>query len=177
MNSTDVCILIGIVLFVAVGFRDGFLKKIFTSLGFLGGLIFATKYTPDLAERLSAWLNFSQDTSIVMAFFIIFMFIMISVNLFYRWFGQTGSETLKIWSRLGGGVLGVAQGALSVSLVLLLLDVFDIPTEETKQESLFYEEALQVAPNAFDYTTSWMPDSKRFYEEIRDKIEKYKNPR
>ncbi|MBI1807265.1 MAG: CvpA family protein [Ignavibacteria bacterium] len=177
MNTADISILLGILFFVVLGFRDGFLKKLFTALGFLGGLIIATKFMSDLGAVFSSWLNFSPDSALVMAFFTIFMFAIITVNLFYRWFGQTGSETLKVWSRIAGGLLGGFQGAIAVSLILIMLDVFDVPEDGTKRESMLYEDSVKIAPAIFDYTTDWMPSSKKFFEEVGDKIEKYKNIR
>ena len=48
MNTTDIGILLGVLFFVVLGFRDGLMKKVFGTLGFLGGLICATKFMGDL---------------------------------------------------------------------------------------------------------------------------------
>ncbi len=174
MSTIDLAIILGVFLFVLLGIRDGFLKKLFGILGVLGGLVLATKFMGVTSDYLSDWLALPKDTSLVIAFFCIFLFCIIMVNLFYRWFGRTGSDTLKFWSRIAGGVLGAVQGVLAVSLVLLFFDVFDMPSEEAKTQSMLYQQSFHAAPRVFDYTTRWMPSSKKFFEEMRDRIEKYR---
>ncbi len=174
---TDILIVLGIVLFVILGFRDGLFKKIFSILGFLGGLVCATKFMGPLASYIEGWLNFSEESSLILAFFLIFMFFVVAVNLFYRWFGATGGETLKVWSRLAGGILGAAQGAVAVSLVLLMFSIFEVPDEESRKDSALYQDTVQIAPRVFDYTTKWMPTSKKFFEELKGKIGTFKIPR
>ncbi len=178
MNITDILILLVVLLFVLIGFRDGFFKKIFGILGFLGGLICATKFMAPMADYGSGWLGLGSETSLILAFFSIFLLVIIVVNLFYRWFGESGAETLKYWSRLLGGFLGAAQGAVAVSLVLLMFDQFGMPSEETKHDSLFYGNSVIIAPKVFDYMTKWLPASKKFEEELKEiksKLERYKN--
>ena len=176
MLETDILILLGIVAFVVLGVRDGFFKKLFGILAFLGGLIFATKFMSPFGDVILEWLNVGEEASCVIAFFIIFIFIVVIINLLYRWFGKTGSEHLKIWSRVVGGILGAVQGAVAVSLVLLMFNLFDIPSEETKNDSILYDDVIRVAPAIFDYTTKWMPASKKFFEEFREKFENIKLP-
>jgi membrane protein required for colicin V production len=174
MNYIDILIVIGILLFVLLGIRDGFFKKIFGILSFTGGLILATKFSGIGGDYIKSWVGFAEDTSSILAFFIIFIGVVAIVNLFYRWVGKSGSDTLKIWSRVFGGILGIAQGLLAVSLLLLMFDAIDFLSEEDKTSSALYQDVSSVAPAVFDYTTDWMPASKKFFEEMQEKIEKYR---
>jgi len=175
MNITDILIVLGIIVFIILGVRDGLMKKIFGIFGFLGGLICATKFVTPFSEVLIEWLSFSKEAAIILAFFTIFILIVILVNLLYRWFGQSSGDAIKAWSRIAGGLLGAVQGAIAVSLILVMFNLFDLPTEETKIESLLYDEVFPIAPKVFDYTTKWMPDSKMFFDEIKDVIESVKS--
>ncbi|MBA4311371.1 MAG: hypothetical protein C0417_01955 [Chlorobiaceae bacterium] len=176
MNITDILIAIGVLFFVALGVRDGFFKKLYGIIGFIGGLVAATKFMSPLAEIFVESLGISHDGAMIFAFFIIFAGIILIANLFYRWFGQSSGESVHLWSRIAGGLLGAAQGLLAVSLILVMLDFFQIPEEETKKESILYYDVYPLAPTIFDYTTRWMPDSKRFFDEIKGKIETVKMP-
>jgi uncharacterized membrane protein required for colicin V production len=176
MNTTDILIIVGILFFVALGVRDGFFKKLYGIIGFIGGLVAATKFMSPLADIFVESIGISRDGALIFAFFIIFAGIILMTNLFYRWFGQSSGESVHLWSRIAGGLLGAAQGLLAVSLVLVMLDFFQIPEEETKRESLFYEDVYPLAPTIFDYTTRWMPDSKRFFDEVKGKIESATTP-
>ena len=175
MNIVDVFILIGIMIFILLGFRDGLLRKVFGILAVLGGIISATKFMSPTADFISQWINFGEETLVIISFFFIFILVIVFVNLFYRWFGESGSDTLKVWSRLAGGFLGAAQGALAVSLVLLMFNLFDIPSEETKKGSTLYQPIFQLAPGIFDYSLRWIPSSKKFFDELKTDLEKYKS--
>jgi len=175
MNILDILILIGILIFVLLGFRDGLLRKIFGILAVLGGLICATKFMSPVADFISQWVSFGEETLVIVSFFFIFVIVIGIVNLFYRWFGETGSDTLKMWSRLAGGFLGAGQGALAVSLVLLMFNLFDIPSDDAKRGSTMYQPIFQLAPGIFDYSLRWIPSSKKFFEELKTDLEKYKS--
>src|SRR5258706_6981642 len=142
----DVLIVAGLLLYMIIGFRDGFFKKLFGILGFWGGLICATKFFPAFGEMIKHWLDFSKDTSYVLSFLIIFLVVSLIVNLFYRWFGKSGSNTIKIGSRITGSLIGCAQGAVAISLFLLMLNIFDEPSKEDKKDSTLYKPVLNVAP-------------------------------
>ncbi len=170
MNLTDVLILVGLLLYTVLGWRDGLMKKVFGVIGFWGGLIIATKFMEYLGIQMVHWFSVDEDTAYVLAFCTIFVIISLVVNLSYRWFGKVGTESLSTFSRIGGAVLGIAQGLVAVSLILLMFNIFDIPSEETQNDSLLYNDTMQIAPEVFDYSTSWIPDSKMFFDEMKGKL-------
>jgi membrane protein required for colicin V production len=174
MSLIDILILVGLALFIILGFRDGFFKKVFGILGFLAGLICATKFMNPVGDKIMRWLDFSKDTSHILAFLAIFLAIVLLEILFYRWFGSSGTGTLKIWSRFVGAIIGFGQGALAVSLILIMLNIIEIPSEEDKKESVLYHPVLNTAPIVFDYTTTWIPESKAFIDELKQHFEKLK---
>lgn len=177
MNGTDVLIIIGILLYMLLGFRDGLFKKIYSILGFWGGLILAIMYMDPFSELVEDWFDFSPEVCLVLAFFIIFFVAIVIANLLYRWFGKSSSDTLQLKTRLSGAVLGGAQGLVAVSLILVMFSIFEMPSEGEQQESLLYKKTLRVAPAVFDYSTQWMPASKDFFETIKAKLERFTIPR
>ncbi len=175
MNYLDILILIGLILSVILGIRDGFFRKIFGILGIIGGLILATKYMAFGADYIKGWMGFSDETSSILAFFILLIAVVAIVNLFYRWIGPSRDDAMKLWSRVGGGILGIGQGLVVVSLLLLMMDAFGMASDDDKESSTLYPQVVPIAPAVFDYVTDWMPQSKKFFEEIREKIEKFKS--
>ena len=109
----------------------------------------------------------------ILGFLFVFLFFVLAVNLSYRWFGRSGSDTLSSGSRIAGSFLGAVQGAVAISLVLLMLRISDVPSEATRKESVFYSSFIQIAPMVFDYSTTWIPESKTFLEVLKDKFEKF----
>lgn len=176
MAFTDILILVGLLLFLLLGFRDGFFKKVFGILGFIAGLVCATKFMNPLGEKYVQWLNMDKETALTLAFFSIFMGIVLIEILFYRWFGRSGSETLKFWSRVAGGIIGVMQGLLAISLILIMFNIYEVPSEESKNDSILYDPVFRIAPTVFNYTTTWMPETKEFYDELKQHFEHLKVP-
>ena len=177
MTITDILIIAGLLVYIAMGFRDGFFKKIFGILGFLVGLVVATKLLSPAGEMVQGWLDFSRETSLVIAFCIIFLSISVVLNLFYRWFGTSGSDTLKMWSRFGGAIIGAGQGAVAISLILFLLNIFGELSEETKRDSSLYQPMIEVAPVVFDYTVTWIPESKDFLQTLEENFKQLHHSR
>jgi membrane protein required for colicin V production len=174
MNLVDILISIGILLFVVLGIKDGFFKKLYSIIGFMGGLVAATKLMYPTANLMIKWFDFSDEMAMVLGFAIVFLFSIVVVNLLFKWFGQSGSESISFISRIFGAVIGAFQGMIAVSLVLVMFNLFQVPDEETKKESVLYEDTFQVAPTLFNYLTSFMPDSKMFFDEIKDILESIK---
>ena len=177
MNITDIAIVIGICLYMLLGFRDGFFKKIFGILGFWGGFIFAILYMDSVSEVIESWFDFSTEVSLVLAFFVILLFVVVIVNLLYRWFGASASENIQIRSRIAGALLGAGQGLVGISLVLVMLSIFDVPSEDDKKGSALYKNTIKIAPLVFDYSTQWIPESRQFVDVLRLKIERFSVPR
>jgi uncharacterized membrane protein required for colicin V production len=166
-DVTDILIGVGIFLFAALGFRDGFMRKIFGILGFWGGLIFATKFMNPLGEFFNHMIGLSSEIALILSFCVIFLAITLFVNLVYRWTGDTTRGTLPISSRFAGAILGAGQGVVAVSLILLMLNIFDVPAPESRKDSTLYHTSIKVAPAVFNYSTKWMPRSRAFIDEVK----------
>jgi membrane protein required for colicin V production len=176
MVMLDLLIILILVGSTILGIKDGFFKKVFGVLGFWGGFVLATKYMGVVAQWLISWLELESDTAHILGYALIFTGVVVGVNLGYRWFGQTGKETLSPKSRIAGGIFGFAEGLVLVSLLLLAMAIFNEPDDRTKRESAFYYSLLTVAPDVFDYSLSWMSSSKEFVDEIKSKFGNFKLP-
>ncbi len=167
MNLVDILIIIGVILYMILGYRDGVMKKIFGILGFWVGLIIATKYMQFVGGYFMNWFDLEESVADVLSFFCIFTLIAMIGNFTYRWYGKSTTESLNTFSRVGGAILGAAQGLVGVSLILLMLNIYDVPAEDVQNDSYFYNDTIQIAPSVFDFSTSWLPDSKIFYDEMK----------
>jgi membrane protein required for colicin V production len=170
MNMTDILIIVCLLGFMILGFRDGFLKKVFGVLGFWAGFVLGIKFMLPLGQKYTEWLSFAEDTSLVVAFLTIFVLTGLIVNFSYRWYGRSSSESLKPVSRVAGALIGGFQGLLAASLMLLMFNAFDIPSDESRNNSLFYTDVAGITPSVFDYSTQWIPESKTFFEELNGKL-------
>lgn len=167
MTLVDVLIILGLLLAMVLGFRDGFMRKIFGIIGFLAGLVAATKLMAPVGDLVVTAAGLSVESARIVAFSLVFIAFVILENLFYRKFGLQPGNVLKIGSRAAGAVVGIFQGAVAVSLILIMFNIFEEPSQETKDKSLLYKPIFNIAPLVFDYATSWLPESRAFLDELK----------
>jgi membrane protein required for colicin V production len=172
MNYVDILVTVSVILFTLLGFKDGFFRKLIGIISFFVGFILATKFMGEVGRLIIGWFDFSHFFCYSLAFFLILAITVLIFGLLYKWLG-TKATVLKMLNRFGGAILGAAQGLLISSLVLLVLKFADMPSEETKRESVFYPEIINIAPKVFDYALAVVPDSKSFFEEIEKNLKKY----
>jgi uncharacterized membrane protein required for colicin V production len=156
-----------------VGLRDGLLKKLFAVVGVILALTIATKYMRSLGEYTKTWLRLDQEQAYIVTFVLIFVSVVVLTNFFYRWFGGD-SKSYKIWDRFAGGIVGIFEGVIVLSLVLILLTLVDFPSREGKKTSDLYQPIIGFAPALFDRINEIFPESKKFKDELNNSIERYK---
>jgi uncharacterized membrane protein required for colicin V production len=159
---------LGVLFFVVLGFRDGMLKKIYGIVGFWAGLVVATRCMYVVGESFIDVLHLSKEVSHILAFCAIFLVFVLFENFVYRRWGSNDDQGHKFWSRIGGAIIGGIQGFVAVSIVLILLVILNVPSESSKQESFFYAPFVRIAPHLFDYSTTWLPESKSFVEMMKE---------
>lgn len=170
----DIIVFLAVLLFLLLGYKDGFFRKVFSILSFFIGFIIAIKLMGPFGRLIIEWFEFAPYFSYPVAFFTILIAVMLIVMVLYRWLGSKGT-VLKLINRFGGALLGAAQGLLLMSLVLIVLKFVDIPSEETKRDSLMYNHIINVTPKVFDFVLTVVPESKTLFEEIGKDLEKYKD--
>lgn len=176
MVLIDLFIILILVASTLLGIKDGFFKKVFGVLGFWGGFVLATKYMDIVGGWLIGWLEIDSAVAHILGYAIIFTAVVVGTNLGYRWFGQTGKETLSPKSRIAGGVFGFCEGLVLASLLLVAMSIFGEPDNRTKRESAFYDGVVDIAPAVFDYSLSWMPEQREFMDEIKGRFENLTEP-
>jgi uncharacterized membrane protein required for colicin V production len=142
-------------------------------MGVILALILATKYMKAGGEYTQGLFKFDAEPSYIVSFAIIFVFVVLLSNFFYRWFGGE-NKTYAWWNRLAGGLVGIVEGAIVLSLVIILLNLFDMPASEAKRKSSLYKPVSYLAPSLFDQFNKLFPKSKKFKEELYNAIERYK---
>lgn len=174
MTSIDYFILAMLAVGGLLGYRDGLFKKILAIVSFIIGIIVATKLMNPLGKILSDSLGFSTEIAYILAFSSVFMVFVILQNIVFRMVGNIGGG-LQFINRIGGVLIGIIQGSLVASLILVMLNIFDVPSESTRTKSTLYKPTLNIAPRLFDLTSRFLPESKSFYEELKKDLAKYKN--
>ena len=170
--NVDILVVVSVVLFTLLGFKDGFFRKLYGILSFFVGFIVATKLMGPFGKLILGWFEFSPIFSYSVAFLTVLLVVALISSLIYKWLG-TKATVLKTINRIAGALIGAGQGLLVASLILILIKFADMPSEETKRESIFYPTIINLGPKIFDYALSVVPDSESFFKEIEKNLEKY----
>jgi membrane protein required for colicin V production len=173
MNFVDILTAISLILFALLGFKDGFMRKLFGILTFFIAFIAATKLMNPVGDWIIDWFEFAPFFSYLFGFFISFLIVIFLINMLFRLLGPKAT-VLSIFNRMSGALLGAAQGLLIASLILIILKFADIPSEQSKRESVFYHDIIEIAPKVFDSVLTVVPDSKTLFEEIEKNLDRYK---
>ena len=76
----------------------------------------------------------------------------------------------NIINQLIGGVMGMIQILFFVSAALYILNIFNIPSENSKKSSLVYKPVYNIIPAAVDFASNYATDAgKRIKEYINEK--------
>jgi uncharacterized membrane protein required for colicin V production len=97
--------------------------------------------------------------------------VMIVTILLYRRFGGTAMANSS--SQFFGVLFGLLEGAIVISLVLLMLRLFGTPDRETRTASLLYRPLVNFVPKMFDLLQAYLPGASGFRTELSKTFEHY----
>jgi membrane protein required for colicin V production len=128
MNPVDVAILVVLILFLIKGLVRGLLQELCALLGLAAGIVVAFRYHGPLAQWLSEVLRLSAAAGVATAFFLL---LLITVLLFAV-LGHLLSRYVNLlflggFNRVAGGLFGLAQGVVLLSVLLFAFDRHPFP--------------------------------------------------
>jgi membrane protein required for colicin V production len=120
MNWLDIVILIYLAVSVISGLVQGLIRMVLSIVGVIVGIFLASHFYIQLGNALTFISN--KDTANIVAFIIILLAVMI-VAAIIAWLLKSIIKAIKLgWvDKLGGAVLGLILGALSVSAFLAII--------------------------------------------------------
>ncbi len=175
MNYVDYFILAVIAYFLIRGLLRGFFSEVLGFIGVIAALICATKYMSNLAVWIDRLLDIPSVVVTVLSFVIIFFAVVFAfqflAHLLERFFKRANLGWLE---KLGGAGFGFLKGATIVSLLLLFISVVPFGTRLIKglPQSKLNEPFRGFAPKLFNLMMEIVPQSKSFYMECKESLEK-----
>lgn len=170
MNYIDIIIAIILFLFGFKGFRKGLIIEVVTLLAFGVGIYGAMHFSDFTAEHLQEVTEIDPKHLNTVAFVLTFILLVIAVNLIGRLVTNLiRAMNLGFFNKLGGFVFGVAKGVLLCSIVLLVLNNFQligIVKPEIREQSKLYPYIKETVPYVYqgfdlvkDYAKEVLPDT------------------
>lgn len=150
MNYLDIIIAIILFLFGFKGWKKGLVIEVVSLAAFAVGILGAMHFSDFTAAHLSEFMNINPKYINTIAFILTFILLVILVNLIGKLVTKAvKSMNLGFFNKLGGFIFGAAKGVLLCSLLMMVLNNFQlmgIVKEEVKQESLMYPYIEKTVP-------------------------------
>jgi uncharacterized membrane protein required for colicin V production len=148
MNGIDVILIVALVAFTVNGFAKGLFAKALSLAALLGGIVLSEKYGGVMAEFLARLIGFG--TTICGVIVIAGLFIVLFVISGALAKGLKKVAILQVFDKVGGALFGFLEGALILSLLLVVLGFFSIPPPgPTLKNSFMYSPVRGFAPNVY----------------------------
>lgn len=171
MNLLDFIIILPIGYFAYRGFASGLIKEV---LG-IAGIILAVFITFEFMKPVSILFSplFENPDHATIAAGLTLFIGTVAATQFIAYTSKKFLELLKInfINRLAGLCFGILKSGIVISSMLLLLAGFNMPGEETRQNSISYQYVIYVAPMTFNAMAIIYPGAENFVQTIEDTID------
>ena len=156
MNNIDIIIIIVALFFGALVFYWGLIRQVLALVGLIAGIVFASRYGGAVADALSSFVS-SERLAGVLGFVIVLVAISSAASLLASLLRHfVGLLFLVRLDHLIGGVLGMLQGLLACTVILLLAVTFPLSLwTPAVADSLFAPTLVR----AFSFLLPLLPDS------------------
>lgn len=149
MNYIDYIIIAIILIGFILGFKDGLVRKIIGILGIILGIIFAIQFSKSVGVVIAPILNDELYLAEIVAGFLIFVGTIFTFALIKRVI-HPFDKVNQFVNQILGGIAGAIQIIFFTSAFLLFLNIFDIPSRETRNNSFLYSKVYNVIPYSIE---------------------------
>ena len=167
MNPFDLIIIAVILVGFVLGYKDGFVRKLIGLIGFAFAVVSAAVLKDDIGKILESVFGIEFYLAEIMGGVLIFFTIILIFTLIKR-LVHPFDKVNNLVNQLIGGLIGGIQLLYFLSAVLIILNVFDIPSNNVKSSSALYEYTYKIIPVTIEYINHYTPATKQI---IKDYIE------
>ena len=169
MNYLDIIIAIVLFIFGIKGYRKGLIIEVVTLLAFGVGIYGAMHFSDFTAEHLQEVMTIDPKYLNTVAFVLTFILLVIVVNMIGKAVTNlVRAMNLNFFNKLCGFVFGAAKGVLLCSILVLVLNNFQlmgIVKPEVREQSKLYPYIEETVPYVYrgfdlvrDYAKEVLPE-------------------
>jgi len=173
IQSLDILIIILLTVGIVRGLMKGAIRQALGLVGTVLAVILALEFMHPVGRSIGGLVGVGEAFYGAVGFIAIFAAVEIAVFLISRAL-ESLLHLLKltIVNRAMGGVLGLAKAVLILSVLFLVLGLFDVPEAENRQSSFLYRPVATVFPSAWEFAAGHLPYlrglSEKFGSEVGD---------
>lgn len=166
----DFLILLPIGYFAYKGFLAGFIQEVLSIVGIILGIFITFAYMKPVSAVFESFFT-NPDTATIVAGLTLFIGTIAIVQTIGHLIRKL-LEAIKLnfINRLAGFCFGAIKSAIVVSGFLWLFAGFNLPADETRNESLSYPYIIILAPATFNMVSTVVPNIEGFIETIEQTI-------
>lgn len=160
MNWFDIFIIAVLSIGILVGFRSGLVRQLFGLISFVASFLIGIFYMEDVGGWFETQFGVSEAYSSLVGFGAVFLVIYLCTMIMSRVFDKIITEIPVIGglNKIGGAALGLVTTGLLLSLVLLVLNEVDLPSQGLRDSSAFYENIYEILPRTWELATQRFPE-------------------
>jgi membrane protein required for colicin V production len=164
MAKADIILLVFFLIGAYSGYKEGFLMEMFSLLAIILGVFGGFKLMGYAMIYLQDEFNADKATLPYIAFFVVFMIIVIVVTLIGRMFKHLADKSfLGSMDKALGAALGILKTAFVVSIIIWIADSLKLsPPLAWTDESWLYPFTASIAPGISEWVGGFIP----FFREI-----------
>ena len=149
MNILDIIIGIVLLLFAFAGLRKGLIIEAFYLASIIIGLYGAMFFSDAMSNWLSEIINVEPQYLALVAFILTFILFMVLIRFVGRIIsGLIEAIHLGLIDKIGGFIFGIVKGALLLSILIMVLNIFNISSainNDTRRNSALYPRIENIA--------------------------------
>lgn len=164
MILLDILIITAVIVGFILGFKDGLIRKLIGIIGFILAIVAAVFFAGKLGKLIESLFRIEYYLAEIISGLIIFFSIIVIFMLLKR-VVHPFDKVNNLLNQIIGGIVGSIQIIYFLSAIFIIVNIFDLPDKQSKQQSLFYNLSYQVIPLTIQYLSNYTPEPRKLIED------------
>lgn len=153
------------------GFMVGAVRQVASIVGLLVAFLLSIQLMHSVGDLVVATLGLSEAAAPIAGFISIFVVVQLLFLALSRLLEQVlETLSLSLINRAAGGALGGFKAVLLLSVLFLVLSGMEMPSEETREQSVLYSPVAEALPKTLDAASPYLPAAKRASETFGERV-------
>lgn len=158
------------------GYMVGAVRQVGSVLGIVAALLFSVEFMNSVGALIVSSLGLSDALAPLSGFTVLFLGVYLLFIALSRLVEQVfNTLSLSVVNRILGAAVGAVKAALLLSLLFLVLGGMELPSQETRNNSVFYQPIAELLPQTLEAVEDWVPAAKeaadQLGEQVRSKVD------
>jgi membrane protein required for colicin V production len=175
-SYVDIIIALPLAYWLIKGLRHGFAHEFLSLTGQILAIFVAFTYMEMMGSILIGYLKMSGAAVPLVAFILIYIIFIILVRLVIKVINRFIEVIfMSTFNKILGAFFSAFKAALVLSVVFILLAGLDLPSKESRNQSMLYSYVLPIAPATYNLIAFVWPGVSSFTDQAGEFIDQY-NP-